>query len=109
MTERRSQKRSVRVVIGAPYTSGRLEDLEQAIKEAWARVESEGLRNARYEIEYQRGYCDSIEVTFQIEAWRDETREEASLRQQQELQRHQEDIEWKRRQLEQLRRELGEL
>lgn len=74
------RRRQVEVIIGSPYTSGRLSDLQLAINEANIRAASEGIDRLSYEIDYEKGYYDSVSITFSFKGWRDETDEEQQFR-----------------------------
>ena len=74
-------KGTVKVVLGEieRYNST-LDTLEKTIADARKRAAAENIRNVVVDIDYERGYYDSVDISVQIVGTRDETDEEVEMR-----------------------------
>lgn len=104
MTE---QRHRVKVVLGIISEDDTLEVLQEMLGAAKARAESEGVGDVRVVVETEKGYYDDVSVIVNLIGWREETEQEATMRQQQEAERALRTVDQRRKMYEQLKREFG--
>jgi hypothetical protein len=101
-------KGTVKVVLGDIERYGMpLDKLEQMIASAKQRAATENIRNIVIDIDYERGYYDSVDITAQIVGTRDETDEEFELRKRDIEQRQQMNEQQERQAYERLKAKFG--